>query len=148
MGPNCGHLGTCIWPHQPKISQKWLMGRFEPFLKNPIFWRFLRSRTTPNNGDIRFSAPKSCSAQFFSHKNLTTSTTSRQDDGFPGPSKVPFLAFKVGVQENFHWCFLNDLARKIFFCKFFFSSIWRCNRGQNSKLEPFGSKNVSKRRFG
>jgi len=28
--------------------------------------------------------------------------------GFPGPSKVPFSAFKVGVQENFHWCFVKE----------------------------------------
>jgi len=42
--------------------------------------------------------------------------------GFPGPSKVPFSAFKVGVQENFHWCFVKenfgDFLKKIQFCQF------------------------------
>ena len=83
----------------PSAQNDW-MSRFEPILKISDFWRFSRSRTAPNNGDIRFSAPKSCLAQFFSHKNLTTSTTSREDYGFPGPSKVRFLAFKVVVQEK------------------------------------------------
>ena len=56
-----------IWtPAYGPITKNDWIGRFEPFLKNPIFWRFLRSYTRPNNGAIWFSVPKSCSAQFFS----------------------------------------------------------------------------------
>ena len=76
------------------------MSRFEPILKIADFWRFSRSRTTPNNGDIRFSVLFSGSAQFFNHKNCAEPTTSREDYGFPGPSKVRFSGFKVVVQEK------------------------------------------------
>ena len=57
---------TAIWAlaYGQSAENDW-MSRFEPILKKPDFWRFSRSRTAPNSGDIRFPVPNSCSAQFF-----------------------------------------------------------------------------------
>ena len=66
-----------------------------------------------------FNAKFVFSAIFYTHTWILSPTFGAYY-GFRGPSKVPFSAFKVGVQENFHWCFLNDLARKIFWSNIFF----------------------------
>ena len=104
MGPNCGHLNTCIWPDQPKIAYGLFWANFENSLFLTIFevsygpkqWRY-----QVFSGKIVFSAVQN-------PHTWILSPTPREYYGFQGPSKVRFSAFKVVAQENFHWCFVKE----------------------------------------
>ena len=110
------HLDTCIW----SIIWKWLNWPFWASFEKPDFLTIFEVSYDPKQWRYTvFDVEFGFSAVDYPYRWILSPMLGDLY-GFPGPSKVPFSAFKVGVQENFHWCFLNDLARKKFFLQNFF----------------------------